>query len=100
METNVLPGKIGPPGGIWTVCLRGICLRDYGYEELRRPGSSSTPSSFRRSIGEFTDIVEKEMYSFEDTGRVTASRCARRPTGRQNRGAPVITNGLLAWRTP
>lgn len=37
----------------------------YGYRELRTPVLEST-SLFSRSIGEVTDIVEKEMYSFDD----------------------------------
>ncbi|GAA6184395.1 histidine--tRNA ligase [Aliiglaciecola sp. NS0011-25] len=37
----------------------------YGYQELRTPIVEST-DLFKRSIGEVTDIVEKEMYTFED----------------------------------
>jgi histidyl-tRNA synthetase len=37
----------------------------YGYQEIRLPIVEST-ELFARSIGEVTDIVEKEMYSFED----------------------------------
>lgn len=37
----------------------------YGYSEIRTPIVEST-DLFKRSIGEVTDIVEKEMYSFED----------------------------------
>ena len=37
----------------------------YGYRELRTPVLEST-KLFSRSIGEVTDIVEKEMYTFED----------------------------------
>lgn len=40
-------------------------LASYGYAEIRFPVLEST-SLFSRSIGEVTDIVEKEMYSFED----------------------------------
>ncbi|MCL7745049.1 histidine--tRNA ligase [Guyparkeria hydrothermalis] len=44
-------------------------LRDtaaaYGYEEIRMPIVEHT-GLFARSIGEVTDIVEKEMYTFED----------------------------------
>ncbi|MCP4324451.1 MAG: histidine--tRNA ligase, partial [Alteromonadales bacterium] len=46
-------------------------LRDvvssYGYSEIRMPIVEST-SLFKRSIGEVTDIVEKEMYTFDDNG--------------------------------
>lgn len=40
-------------------------LRRYGYREIRFPILEST-DLFKRSIGEVTDIVEKEMYTFED----------------------------------
>jgi histidyl-tRNA synthetase len=39
--------------------------RQYGYRNMRAPIVEPTPL-FVRSIGEVTDIVEKEMYSFED----------------------------------
>ncbi len=39
----------------------------YGYEEIETPIFEST-SLFVRSVGEGTDIVEKEMYSFQDKG--------------------------------
>ena len=40
-------------------------LSDYGYRELRVPVVERT-ELFKRSIGEVTDIVEKEMYTFAD----------------------------------
>ena len=40
-------------------------LSSYGYQEIRLPVIEST-GLFARSIGEVTDIVEKEMYSFSD----------------------------------
>ena len=40
-------------------------LTSYGYEEIRLPIIEST-DLFARSIGEVTDIVEKEMYTFAD----------------------------------
>ncbi|OGV45978.1 MAG: histidine--tRNA ligase [Lentisphaerae bacterium GWF2_57_35] len=39
----------------------------YGYEEIRTPVLEYT-SVFTRSIGDATDIVQKEMYTFEDRG--------------------------------
>ena len=39
----------------------------YGYEEIRLPIFERT-ELFARSIGEVTDIVQKEMYTFEDRG--------------------------------
>ncbi|MCW2477544.1 histidine--tRNA ligase [Candidatus Symbiopectobacterium sp. NZEC135] len=40
-------------------------LRSYGYNEIRTPIMEQTPL-FKRAIGEVTDVVEKEMYSFDD----------------------------------
>ena len=46
--------------------LRGV-VSSYGYSEIRMPIVEST-ALFKRSIGEVTDIVEKEMYTFDDNG--------------------------------
>ncbi len=54
----------------------------YGYEEIRTPIFEST-SLFQRSIGEATDIVEKEMYTFKDKG-------GRSLTLRPEGTAPVV----------
>ena len=43
----------------------GNLLARYGYQEIRMPIVEQT-ALFKRSIGEVTDIVEKEMYTFED----------------------------------
>jgi histidyl-tRNA synthetase len=40
-------------------------VSSYGYSEIRMPIVENT-NLFKRSIGEVTDIVEKEMYTFED----------------------------------
>lgn len=45
---------------------RGI-FRNYGYQEIRLPILEAT-DVFIRSIGETSDIVEKEMYTFQDKG--------------------------------
>ncbi len=41
--------------------------RDYGYQEIRTPLFERT-ELFQRSVGDTTDIVSKEMYTFEDKG--------------------------------
>ena len=46
--------------------LREIC-RQFGYAELRTPIFEET-ALFLRGVGDTTDIVQKEMYTFEDTG--------------------------------
>lgn len=40
-------------------------LSRYGYREIRTPILEDT-SLFQRSIGEATDVIEKEMYTFDD----------------------------------
>ena len=40
--------------------------RGYGYRQIRTPLVEPT-ALFRRGLGEVTDIVEKVMYSFEDS---------------------------------
>ena len=53
--------------GVWQFVEANIRLvvANYGYQEIRTPIVEST-DLFKRSIGEVTDIVEKEMYTFED----------------------------------
>ncbi len=53
--------------GIWQMVetvLRRVAS-NYGFAEIRMPIVEST-ALFKRSIGEVTDIVEKEMYTFDD----------------------------------
>ena len=47
--------------------VRGLMAR-YAYRNIRTPIVERTPL-FIRGLGEVTDIVEKEMYSFEDRGK-------------------------------
>jgi len=54
----------------------------YGYAELRLPIVERT-DLFKRAVGEVTDIVEKEMYSFEDRG------------GEQLSLRPELTAGII-----
>ena len=51
-------------------------LRSYGYQQIRTPVLEHT-DLFVRGIGEVTDIVEREMYSFED--RANQERLTLRP---------------------
>ncbi|GAC1304502.1 MAG: histidine--tRNA ligase [Steroidobacteraceae bacterium] len=63
----------------------------YGYEELRVPIIEET-QLFKRSIGDFTDIVEKEMFSFVDQG---GDHITLRPEATAGMARAVISNGLL-----
>ena len=63
-----------PASGTWQHVentLRGLLL-DYGYQEIRVPIVERT-ELFKRSIGEETDIVEKEMYTFDDRNGVSVT---------------------------
>ena len=53
--------------GLWQFVESSIrqVVASYGYQEIRTPIVEST-DLFKRSIGEVTDIVEKEMYTFFD----------------------------------
>ncbi|OLN32273.1 histidine--tRNA ligase [Desulfosporosinus metallidurans] len=46
--------------------IRSVC-REYGYEEIRTPMFEAT-ELFQRGVGQTTDIVQKEMYTFLDKG--------------------------------
>ena len=63
----------------------------YGYDEIRLPLLEQT-ELFRRSIGEVTDIVEKEMYTFLDRNDESLTL---RPEATASVVRAGITNGLL-----
>ena len=60
---DCLPSQVG----VWQYVENHIrqLVQSYHYQEIRMPIVEST-ELFKRSIGEVTDIVEKEMYTFED----------------------------------
>jgi histidyl-tRNA synthetase len=66
-------------------------LASYGYDEIRLPLVEKT-ALFKRSIGEVTDIVEKEMYTFEDRN---GESIALRPEGTAGCVRAAIQQGLL-----
>ncbi len=68
---------------------REVCGR-YGFEEIRLPLLEET-ALFCRSIGEATDIVEKEMYTFVDTGGTSVTL---RPEGTASAVRAYLENGL------
>ena len=67
-------------------------LRGYGYREIRLPVIEST-QLFARSIGEVTDIVEKEMYTFDDRNGDSLSL---RPEGTAGCVRAVVQHNLIA----
>jgi histidyl-tRNA synthetase len=63
----------------------------YGYEEIRVPVVEHT-ELFKRAIGEYTDVVEKEMYTFTDQG---GDSLTLRPEATAGIVRATISNGLL-----
>jgi len=66
-------------------------LAQYGYRNIRMPIVEST-DLFIRSVGEHTDIVEKEMYSWED--QLNADRLTLRPEGTAGCVRAVVEHSL------
>lgn len=65
-------------------------LGAYGYSEIRMPIVEVT-SLFKRAIGEVTDVVEKEMYTFDD---LNGDSLSLRPEGTAGCVRAAIQNGL------
>jgi histidyl-tRNA synthetase len=86
---DVLPAEIGAWQHLERVA-RAI-FESYGYEEVRVPIVEHT-DLFKRSIGEFTDIVEKEMYTFQDVG---GDSLTLRPEATAGIVRAAISNNLL-----
>lgn len=70
-------------------------LSSYGYSEIRTPIVEKT-ELFKRSIGEVTDIVEKEMYTFEDRN---GDSLTLRPEGTAGCLRACLEHGLLHHQT-
>lgn len=75
--------------------IRNVC-RNYGYEEIRLPVFEHT-ELFQRGVGDTTDIVQKEMYTFNDkAGRSLTLR----PEGTAGVVRSYIQNGMASWPQP
>ncbi|TDO08620.1 MULTISPECIES: histidine--tRNA ligase [Halomonas] len=70
-------------------------MRRYGYAEIRTPIIEQT-ALFKRSIGEVTDIVEKEMYTFDDRN---GDSLTLRPEGTASCVRAAMEHGLLHNQT-
>ena len=86
---DVLPAEIGPWQTIETAARE--VLGAYGFQEIRVPLVERT-ELFKRAIGEYTDVVEKEMYTFVDQG---GESLTLRPEGTAGVMRALISNGLL-----
>ncbi|MFI4938066.1 MAG: histidine--tRNA ligase [Candidatus Berkiellales bacterium] len=86
---DVLPTEMGG----WNYLENKIksLFQCYGYQEIRMPVVEQT-ELFKRAIGEVTDIVEKEMYTFVDKG---GDSLTLRPEGTAQCARAVMESGLL-----
>jgi histidyl-tRNA synthetase len=86
---DVLPAEIGAWQAIETAARE--VLEAYGFQEIRVPLVERT-ELFKRAIGEYTDVVEKEMYTFVDQG---GESLTLRPEGTAGVMRALISNGML-----
>lgn len=79
--------------GAWQLVEQTLAkaLSAYGYAEIRTPLVEKT-ELFKRSIGEVTDIVEKEMYTFDDRN---GDQLTLRPEGTASCARAGIQHGLF-----
>ena len=91
---DVMPLEIG----IWQSAEKSIrsIFTSYGYQEIRLPLVERT-ELFARGVGKSTDIVSKEMYTFEDKGGETISL---RPEGTASCVRACLENDLLRVDSP
>ncbi|UTR14268.1 histidine--tRNA ligase [Salipaludibacillus sp. LMS25] len=71
-----------------------LCQR-YNYKEIRTPIFEQT-DLFARGVGDTTDIVQKEMYTFEDRG---GRSLTLRPEGTASTVRSFVENKLHGWAT-
>jgi histidyl-tRNA synthetase len=86
---DVLPADIGAWQHLEAVTRE--LLTGYGYEEIRVPVLERT-ELFKRAIGEHTDVVGKEMYTFTDRG---GDSLTLRPEATAGIVRALISNRLL-----
>ena len=91
---DILPSDIGEWQFIEKTA-REVC-RKRGFDEIRIPTFEET-QLFKRGVGDTTDVVQKEMYTFEDRdgGSLTL-----RPEGTAGVARAVIENGLAGDTMP
>ncbi len=90
---DILPGESALWQGLEATARE--VLAAYGYHEIRLPILEKT-ELFARSIGEVTDIVEKEMYTFADRN---GDSLTLRPEGTAGCARACIEHGLLHHQT-
>lgn len=70
--------------------------QNFGFKEIRTPTFEHT-ELFTRSVGDTTDVVQKEMYTFEDKGHRSITL---RPEGTAGAARAILQNGLLGGALP
>lgn len=91
---DILPDRVH----IWQYIedeVRKIC-KEYNYKEIRTPVFEHT-ELFERGVGDTTDVVEKEMYTFLDKG---SRSITLRPEGTASASRSYIENGLFNTAQP
>src|SRR5574344_1187940 len=91
---DILPDSVGD----WNYVegeIRELC-RCFGYSEIRTPIFEHT-ELFQRGIGEGTDVVDKEMYTFTDRGDRSITL---RPENTAGAVRSCLENGLLNEALP
>ena len=71
-------------------------MKDFNYSEIRVPVIEAT-ELFQRGVGETTDVVQKEMYTFEDKGGRSISL---RPEGTAGVVRAYVEDGLSSQPSP
>ena len=91
---DVLPSQ----GGRWQYVEQTALdtARLFGFSEIRVPTFEHT-ELFNRSVGDTTDVVQKEMYTFQDKGNRSITL---RPEGTAGVMRAILQNNLLAGALP
>ena len=85
---DVLPSEVYKNQYIEATCL--TVAENFGYKEMRTPVFEHT-ELFQRGVGDTTDVVQKEMYTFDDKG---GRSITLRPEGTTGAARSFLENGL------
>ena len=85
---DVLPKEVYKNQYIEQTCLS--VAENFGYKEIRTPVFEHT-ELFQRGVGDTTDVVQKEMYTFDDKG---GRSITLRPEGTAGAARSFLENGL------
>ena len=91
---DILPAD--QPVRRWVIGVAEDVFRRYGYGRLDTPMFEET-RLFARGVGESTDIVRKEMYTFEDLG---GRSMTLRPEGTAPAARAYVDHGMHTWPQP